>query len=478
MPEPRRWQMLPVILIATFMGLFDFFVVNVAAPSLQSDLSAGESALELIVGGYAFTYASGLVTGGRLGDLFSYRRLFIVGMSAFTVASVLCGLAQNSEQLIVFRLLQGLTAAAMVPQVLALITASFPADERPKAVSWFGVTMGIASVAGQVLGGLLLDADLFGLGWRAVFLVNLPVGMVTVPLAIKLLPRTRATTTPRLDPAGSFGLAVALGLALAPLVLGRNQGWPTWTFVSLALSVPALAAVIWYEHRLARRGGQPVLDLSLFRHRHFNAGLGINMLMMFYFGSYMLGLTLFLQAGLHLGPLEAGLVFGPLGIMFGISSVLAQRLVVRFGSAVITAGALVTALALVIQLTVLWIRGTDIGATDLLLPMTIMGLGSGLAMPALIGAVLARIEPRQAGAAAGVLTTGQQFSIAAGVAVIGTIFFSVLGDRPVLADFVSSLEVVTEIGLVLILSLALLTVFLRPRPTPAALPDLALESIS
>jgi MFS family permease len=415
------------------------------------------------------------VTGGRLGDLFSYRRLFISGMAAFTVASVLCGLAQSSEQLIAFRMLQGLTAAAMVPQVLALITASFPADERPRAVSWFGVTMGIASVAGQVLGGLLLDANVFGLGWRAIFLVNLPVGLVTVPLALRLLPRTRATTTPRLDPAGSLGLAGALGLALAPLVLGRDQGWPAWTFVSLALSAPALAAVLWYEHRLGRRGGQPVLDLSLFRHRHFNAGLGINMLMMFYFGSSLLGITLFLQAGLRLDPLEAGLVFGPMGIAFGIGSVLAQRLMVRFGSTVITVGALVTALALAVQLGVLWIWGTGIGAADFLAPMAITGLGSGLAMPALIGAVLARIEPRQAGAAAGVLTTVQQFAIATGVAVIGTIFFSVLGGHPVLADFVASLEVVSTIGLVLVLVLAALTVFLRHRPSPTVLPEPVLE---
>src|SRR4051812_27617987 len=165
-PDPQRWRMLPVILSATFMALFDFFVVNVAAPSLRSDLHAGEAALELVVGGYAFSYASGLVTGGRLGDLFGYRRMFLIGVAGFTIASGLCGLAQSPGQLIAARLLQGFTAAAMVPQVLALITSVFPAAERPRAVAWFGVAIGAGSVAGQVLGGLLLDADLFGLGWR------------------------------------------------------------------------------------------------------------------------------------------------------------------------------------------------------------------------------------------------------------------------------------------------------------------------
>ncbi|HZE30112.1 MAG TPA: MFS transporter, partial [Actinoallomurus sp.] len=274
-PAPRRWMMLPVILSATFMALFDFFVVNVAAPSMEHDLHAGQAALELIVGGYAFTYASGMVTGGRLGDLLGYRRLFVAGMAIFTLASLLCGLAQSPSELVAARLLQGLTGALMVPQVLALITATFPADERPRAMSWFGVTAGIGAIAGQVLGGLLLDADLFGLGWRVIFLINVPVGLVALVFAMRLLPYHRAERRPRLDPLGAIGISGALALILVPLILGREEGWPLLTWVSMALSLPVLAATLGWELHLTRRGGEPLLDLTLFRNRAFAAGLPV-----------------------------------------------------------------------------------------------------------------------------------------------------------------------------------------------------------
>lgn len=462
--------MLPVILSATFMALFDFFVVNVAAPSLQSDLGAGEAALELIVGGYAFSYASGLVTGGRLGDLFSYRRMFMIGMAGFTAASVLCGIAQSPGQLIAARLLQGFTAAAMVPQVLALVTAVFPAAERPRAVSWFGVAMGAGSVAGQVLGGLLLDLDLFGLGWRAIFLVNLPVGVVTLLLAARLLPDVRGTSRPRLDPLGAVGLAGALALALVPMVLGRGLGWPPWTWVALAASPPALAAVVWWERILARRGGEPLLDLTLFRNRAFAAGLGINMIFMAFFGSFLLGMTLFLQGGLRLEPLEAGLALVPMGVVFAVASVLAQRLVARFGAKVIIAGSLISALGLLGLLMELRLAGTGIEVAQMAPALAVFGLGTGLAFPALIGAVLAGVEVRQAGGAAGILTTVQQFASAAGVAVLGSAYFGVLGSGPQRSDFVAALELVSGCGLLLILAAAGLTVLIRPRTANAASP--------
>ncbi len=200
-PGSRRWLMLPVVLLAMFMAGFDIWVVNVAAPSLQRDLHVSDAALQLIVGGYAFMYASGMVTGGRLGDLLGYRRLFMTGVASFAVASLLCGLAQSPAELVGARLLQGLTGAAMVPQVLALITATFPAPERSRALAWFGVTMGLAFVCGQILGGLLLQANILGLGWRAIFLVNVPVGAATLVAAALVVPRARGRRRPRLDPA-------------------------------------------------------------------------------------------------------------------------------------------------------------------------------------------------------------------------------------------------------------------------------------
>jgi EmrB/QacA subfamily drug resistance transporter len=462
-------MMLPVILSATFMALFDFFVVNVAAPSMEHDLHAGQAALELIVGGYAFTYASGMVTGGRLGDLLGYRRLFLAGMATFTLASLLCGLAQSPSELVAARLLQGLTGALMVPQVLALITATFPADERPRAMSWFGVTAGIGAIAGQVLGGLLLDADLFGLGWRVIFLINVPVGVVALVFALRLLPHHRAERRPRLDPLGAIGISGALALILVPLIIGREEGWPLWTWVSMVMSLPVLAATLGWELRLTRQGGEPLLDLTLFRNRAFAAGLPVNAAFMAFFASFMFVLTLLLQGGLGLSPLEAGLTFLPLGVLFSVTSILGRSLVARFGLRVMTVGAAISGAGLAVLIAELQALGGDITPAWLLIPTALVGLGNGLVLPTLIGAVLAGIQPAHGGAAAGVLTTVQQFASAAGVAILGVVFFGGLGTRPSRGDYAASAEAVTFLALALVVTMAALTLLL-PNPRPASRP--------
>jgi MFS family permease len=271
MVDPRRWRALPVILAATFLYGFDLNVVNIALASLQRDLHAGSAALELVVGGYAFTYAAGLVTGGRLGDLFGYRRMFTAGMASFAIASLLCGLAQSPGELVGARLLQGLAAAVMVPQVLAMITALFPGEERPRALAWFGVTAGVSGLCGQVLGGLLLSANVLGLSWRAIFFLNVPIGALVLVLASRLVPKVATPAGTRMDPCGVAGISAALALALAPLSLGQQEGWPAWTWACLAASLPVMAAALAWEQRLDRRGGQPLIDLSLFGRRSFTA---------------------------------------------------------------------------------------------------------------------------------------------------------------------------------------------------------------
>jgi MFS family permease len=405
------------------------------------------------------------VTGGRLGDLFGYRRLFLLGMAAFTVASLLCGLAQSPAQLVAARLLQGLTGAAMVPQVLALITATFPADEQPRAMSWFGVTAGVGSVAGQVLGGLLLDADILGLGWRAIFLVNVPVGTVALLLAARLLPYGRARRRPRLDPLGALGVSGALALALAPLILGREQGWPTWIWISLGAAAPTMVVTLAWERRLSRRGREPLLDLALFRTRAFAAGLPVNVAMMAYFGSFMFVLTLLLQGGLGLSPLAAGLTFTPLGCLFAVTSVLSRRLAARYGPRVITAGGAIAASGLVTLIVELGSLGARVTAWWLLIPSALVGLGNGLAVPPLIGVVLRGAPPAQAGAASGVLATTQQFASATGVAVLGTLFFARLGQHPTRGDFAAATSAVAAVTLFLVLLAASLALLLRPAST-------------
>ncbi|MEO3800280.1 MFS transporter [Nonomuraea sp. B1E8] len=418
-----------VLLSAWFMAQFDFFVVNVAAPSLERDLSAGPAALELIVAGYAFTYAAGMITGGRLGDRYGYRRVFAWGVAAFTVASLLGGIAQTPAQLVAARLLQGLAGAAMVPQVLATISAVYPPGQRARAIGWYGATGGLGSIAGQVLGGLLLTADVLGLGWRAVFLVNLPVGLVVVPLAWRLLPEVETRRRSRLDVPGAAGLAAGVALLLVPLGLGNSLGWPLWTWACMVASVPVFALTWRWLRVLGARGGQPVLDLALLRVHSYLAGVGSIVAFMAYFASFMFTLTLLLQTGLGLTAFEAGLAFAPMGAMFTLTSLLGVRLVRRRGLIVVIAGGLVVALGLVLLLV-----AAGQGLPYVLVALMLVGAGNGLVLPQLIGAALVEVEPHQAGIGSGALSTAQQFAGAGGVAVIGALFFAVAeGGRHVAA---------------------------------------------
>src|SRR6516225_3903286 len=458
--------MLPVVLTAMFMAGFDIWAVNVAAPSLQRDLHVSDAALQLIVGGYAFMYASGMVTGGRLGDLLGYRRMFMGGVASFAVASLLCGLAQSPAELVTARLLQGLTGAAMVPQVLALITATFPVRERSRALAWFGVTMGIGFVSGQILGGGLIEANLFGLGWRAIFLVNVPVGVLALIGAALVVPRARAERRPRLDPLGAVGISVSIALALVPLTLGRDQGWPPWTWASLAASLPLLGLTVAWERRLARRGGEPLLDLPLFRDRAFSAGLVVNFGLVLFFASFMFVLTLLLQAGLGLPPLHAGIVALPLAAAFTAMSILSPRFSARLGPRSITLGASITTLG-TIGLAVTGAHyGADLTGWDLAPATVLIGLGQGIALPSLIGAVLAHVRAERAGAAAGILTTTQQFGAASGIAVIGAIFYAALGTAPDRGAFVSGMVVAMSVNAVLV-AIAAATTGLLPRRAAA-----------
>ncbi len=457
-PDPGRWKALPVLLSAMFMAMFDYFVVNVAAPSLQHDLGATESGIELVVGGYGFAYASGLITGGRLGDLFGHRRLFLIGMLAFTAASLLCGLAGSPALLVTARILQGATAAAMVPQVLALINVMFPPHERARAMAAFGGVIGVGAVAGQVLGGVLLDANLFGWGWRTIFYINVPIGLAAAMLAARWLPGHERRAETRLDPVGAVGISAALALILVPISLGRPEHWPLWTWISLGAAIPVAASVLWYEARLGRNGGAPVLNVELLKERVFAAGMVIAGLYLTFFAGFMLCLTLLLQNGLGLSPLRAGLAFTPLGLAFATSSWLARR----FGRRVVTIGAAVSLAGLLLTVGTLAIRGDHTSAAWLMPGMIVVGFGNGLALPSIIGAVLLRIPAPQAGMAAGALTTVQQFGNATGVTVLGTIFFSVLGSAPSMHGYVTAMTVAAAIcaGLAAII---VSTSFLLPR---------------
>lgn len=461
--------LLPVILAASFMYGFDLNVVNVALPSLQHELHASPTALELVVAGYTFTYAAGLVTGGRLGDLFGYRRMFLSGMTGFTLASVLCGLAQTPGELVAARLLQGLAAAAMVPQVLALITTVFPGEQRTRALAGYGITAALSGVCGQVLGGLLLVADAFGWGWRVIFLLNLPVGLIVIAMAARVLPpRDPSRPRPGFDPVGVLAVSGSLALALVPLVLGRTQGWPAWTWIMLALSAPALLLSLAHEQRFARTGRTPLLDLSLFGSQSFRTGLGISSAFMAWFISSVFVLSLLLQDGLRLSPLRAGLSFAPMALLGIAAALLGRKVITRYGPArTIQAGCAIYAAATLLLALVLQTQHAHASLAWLIPGLALMGLGGVLILPAMIGATLTDVMPTQAGVASGTLNTIQQFAGTAGLAAIGTIYFTRLGTHPDPTSYAAGTEIALWIGLALILVMAALTTRLKHNQPPA-----------
>ena len=455
---------LVVLLSAYFMAQFDFFVVNVAAPSFERSLRAGPVALVLIVGGYAFAYASGMITAGRLGDMLGHRGMFIAGVLAFTVASLLCGLAQNPAELVTARLLQGLAGAMMVPQVLGTITATFPARDRPRAIAWFGVAGGVAAVSGQVFGGWLLGADVLGLGWRAIFLVNMPIGLLAAVAAWRILEHRAAqpgAPRARLDLPGAAGVTASLALVLVPLALGRTTGWPAWTWACMACGLAAAGLTGYWQRTLRRRGGQPVLETTLFRLPTYAAGAGASVAFLAYFASFMFTLTLMLQGGFGLTPFRGGLAFAPMGVMFSITALLGRPLVARYGQRVVGVGCAIIAAGLIVFT-------VHPGLALVIAAAGMVGTGNGLVLPRLVGTALTQVPSAEAGVGSGMLTTAQQFAGSAGVTLIGTVFFSVLGT----GDYAGAARATAIIYLALIALVAalvaLIAVRVREAPGSAA----------
>src|SRR5215470_6595027 len=424
--DPRRWLTLIILLLAAFMNLLDVSIVNIAIPSIQRDLHASYADVQWALAGYTLAYALVLITGGRLGDTFGRKRLFLIGVTGFTIMSALCGAAQSPGQLIAFRVVQG---AMMVPQVLAVIQVIFPPADRIKALAGFGVTAGLGTISGPLIGGLLIQHNLWGLGWRPIFLINVPVGIIAVAASAVLVRESRAPSPPKLDPVGVGLVTAALLLLLYPLVQGRQLGWPTWTFVSMAASVPVLALFVWYERIKDRRDGSPLVPPRLFGERGFSAGMAIAVTFFMGIASFGLVLTLFLQLGHGFTPLHAGLTFLPFSVGVLISSGAAARLAPRFGRGVTMAGALVIAAGMAGIIVTTHHYGAAVTTWELVPALVGVGLGLGAVIAPLADIVLARVPARDAGSASGVFNTGLQLGNSIGIAVIGVIFFGMLGSQ-------------------------------------------------
>lgn len=428
-PDPRRWLTLAVLLLAAFMNLLDVSIVNIAIPSIQRNLHASYADVQWALAGYTLAYALVLITGGRLGDTFGRRRLFLIGVAGFTLMSAACGAAQSPGMLIGFRVAQGAMGAIMIPQVLAVIQVIFPAAERIKALAAFGVTAGLGTVSGPLIGGLLTQHDLFGWDWRPIFLINVPVGVFAVVASMMLVRESRAPRRPRLDPGGVLLISAALLLLLYPLVQGREYGWPTWTFLSMAASVPVFALFVAYERVKDRRDGSPVVQLRLFRKRSFAVGIAIAVTFFLGVSSFALLLTLFLQTGLGFQPLHAGLTFLPFSGGVLVASGLAARLAPKFGRGVIMAGAVVMAAGMVGLIATVHHYGSAVTTWEMVPALVVAGLGMGAVVAPLADILLDGVEPQDAGSSSGVFNTSLQLGSSIGVALIGVIFFGLLGTQ-------------------------------------------------
>jgi MFS family permease len=415
---------LAVVLLGAFLSIADFFIVNVALPTIDSRLHASSATLELVVAGYGVPYALLLVLGGRLGDLYGRRPLFMVGMASFTVFSLLCGLAPTDVALVAFRAAQGASAALMVPQVLATIQASCSGERRARALGLYGATAGIAAVVGQVAGGALVSADIAGTSWRPIFLVNVPLGLLGLALALRHVPVTRSDLPARIDAAGTALLALSVIALLVPLTEGRALGWPVWSWLLLALFVPAAAAFALVERRLEALGGHPIVPPSLVRLPGMHRGLAIAAPFFAGFGAFMFVSALALQRGAHLGPLGSGLALVPMAVSFLIASLLTARLTARYGRRVISAGALLQAAGLAGLASTLFAAWPHVEALNLAPAMVVAGFGQGLVLSPIFGFVLAGVPAARAGVGSGVLVTTQQASLALGVAALGSLFVS------------------------------------------------------
>ncbi len=425
---PRRGLAIGILLFASFMDLLDVTIVQVALPSIGADLGATEAQLEWIVSGYMLAFAVGLITGGRLGDLFGRRRVFLIGIAGFTLSSAAAAAAWSGDVLVATRIAQGLFAALMVPQLLASVQALYTPRERAPMYGLIGGVSGLAAVAGPVLGGWLVDADLWGLGWRSVFLINIPVGIVIFVLAARFVPETRSSRPMRLDLVGVALLTAVILAFMVPLVEGQTLGWPAWLWIPVAVGALLLAVFVAYSRRRMRRDGSALLPMPLFADRGFSAGIVTQATFQGALNAFTLPFIIYLQIGLGFDALTAGLnlLAFSLGAMVGTGVVI--PLVARLGKVLVTAGSLIMAGGVLWVFAVVAETGADFTGWAAVWPMLVSGLGLALLIIPLVDVALATVPVADAGAASGAYSTFQQLGAAAGVAISTTVFFSVIGD--------------------------------------------------
>jgi MFS family permease len=420
--ERARWAMLIVLLCGQFMALLDVTIVNVAMPTIGRSLHASGAELQLIVAGYTVSYAMLLITGARLGDLIGRRRMFLLGVGGFSLASLVCGLAPDIGVLITARFVQGAAAAAMMPQIMTVIQLRFSGPARARALSAYTAVLSSGFVAGQVIGGLLVTADLFGASWRPVFLVNVPIGLAVLLLLPRVMPADAPSRSRRLDLPGLLVAVPAVCLVVLPLMLGHQEHWPAWSLACIGLGLALIPVFVYTERLVASRGGHPLLSVSVFRAPGLLPGLATMTLLMVTYGGFLFSFAIHLQGGLGDSALRAGLTCAPCAAAFGLCGYFWRRLPASWHPFLTVCGAAVAALGYVSVALVL--RGGGSGGGLLQVFLVLLGGFLAVAFSPLVTQALVRVPPHQAADASGVLTTAIQLSQAVGVALFGSLFLT------------------------------------------------------
>jgi MFS family permease len=420
----HRWWVLAIVVAAQFMFGVDAFVVNVAIPTIAVELHASTAEIESVIAIYLIAYATLIVTGGRLGDIYGTKGVFLAGVSGFTLTSLWCGLAQSGPELIVARLAQGATAALMVPQVLATLHLLFADHARSRAFGIYGIALGLAGAAGFALGGMLVSLDLAGVGWRAVFFVNVPFGFVILAAAAKVMPSVPRRAGTRLDVPGAVVLFLGLLCLIGSLLFGHDFDWSPLVWLAMTAGVVIVAGFVKLERVVESRGGMPLIDLTLLSDKAFMRGLGAAFFFFFANLSFYLVMTMYMQTALRIAPVKAGLVFVPLALTFVIASRMSGVRAKHRGTLVLIEGCAVQ----IGGLAALALAVASIGSPTgfmLALILMIFGYGQGLVMAPLSGVVLSSVKPASAGSGSGMYGTTAQIANASGVAAIGAVFFAV-----------------------------------------------------
>jgi EmrB/QacA subfamily drug resistance transporter len=436
-----RWLAFSAILAATMMDLLDATIASVAGPVMRADLGGSYADLQWITAAYTLAMAVMLLTGGRLGDMFGRRRMLLIGVGGFTLASLACAAAPTSEFLIASRALQGGLGAVMLPQVFGLIRELFAPDEMGKAWGVLGPVSGLSAVLGPIVAGLLIDADLLGTGWRMTFLINLPIGAFVLLVGSRFLPEgAPVTSSRRLDLKGMALAAAGASMLVYPLVQGRELGWPAWTVAMMAASVVVLAAFGRHQLRSKRAGGATLVEPSVFGNRAYVSGVAFALVFLGAMGGIMLSLGVCLQAGLGYTPIEAALTTAPYALGGFVGSAVGGMTMHKLGRTVLHAGLVLKVAGLILLYIVLRQTGTDVSSWDFTAPLLVAGIGMGMVFVPLFDIVLAGVADHEVGSASGVLQAMQQLGMSLGVAGIGTLFFGLVGSGHELTAFVGAVE--------------------------------------